>query len=351
MSWRQAMGPFFNQTCSLNDPDWMALISSRPEANIFHHPAWSKVIEATYGYRPFACVVSETKQGIQAGIPVIEVKHAFSRSRWISLPFTDHCSPLADEPASLNQLTRSMENLQRKGDVSKVEVRSKLPELPGIQFISPFVNHELLLNSDLSKVSEKLHKMHLRNISRAEENGIQVVFGNEIEQLKAFYQLHLVTRKRQGVPIQPWRFFKHLNEVLFNTGLGFVVLAYLDSQCISGAVFLHWNQTLTYKFGATTITGNKLRANNLVMWKAICWGCENGFTTFDLGRTDLDNDGLRQYKSRWGAAETPLTYSIMSDIPVTTPKSRVMPLIQGFITKSPAWVCQATGELFYKYSV
>ena len=89
------------------------------------------------------------------------------------------------------------------------------------------------------------------------------------------------------------RFFDLLASGLIEQGLGFVLLAYKDDECLAAAVFLHWQRTLTYKYGASVADGLKLRPNNLLFWTAIRWGCENGYTVLNMGKTDLANTGLR----------------------------------------------------------
>ena len=96
---------------------------------------------------------------------------------------------------------------------------------------------------------------------------------------------------------------------LIKSGLGFVVLAYKDSTPIAGALFLAWNGTLIYKYSASDPLYWRYRPNNLVLWTAIRWGCEHGYHLMDFGKTDLANQGLRDFKSGWGATETPLIYS------------------------------------------
>jgi hypothetical protein len=47
----------------------------------------------------------------------------------------------------------------------------------------------------------------------------------------------------------------------------------------------------------------QLRANNLVMWEAIRRFAGEGRSTLDFGRTSLNNEGLRRFKTGWGATE------------------------------------------------
>ena len=54
------------------------------------------------------------------------------------------------------------------------------------------------------------------------------------------------------------------------------------------------------------------RAGYLIDWEMMVAGCAGGYHTLDLGRSDPGADGLRLYKSSWGAKEEPLTYTHVS---------------------------------------
>jgi len=77
---------------------------------------------------------------------------------------------------------------------------------------------------------------------------------------------------------------------------------------IAAAVYLHSGRLAHYKYGASDETYQHLRANNLVMWHAIQWHAERGFTALDFGRTSLSNEGLRRFKLGWGTEESRLDY-------------------------------------------
>jgi lipid II:glycine glycyltransferase (peptidoglycan interpeptide bridge formation enzyme) len=137
---------------------------------------------------------------------------------------------------------------------------------------------------------------------------------------------------------------------LLSQGFGFLLLAHNDSQLLAGAVFLNFNKTLTYKYSASDPAYWKLRPNNLILWHAICWGCEHGNHIFDWGRTDLDNAGLRDFKLGWGSEEQILNYSILADRPPkVTMDGKAHRLLTHLIQRSPTWVCRILGELLYKH--
>ncbi len=236
-------------------------------------------------------------------------------------------------------------------DWPRLEVRAALPDLPHIYPRSPFVLHTVSLEADPARVAKRAHRQQVQNARTAEKNGIRVERGAGIDAVRAFYRLHSLNRRKHGVPVQPWKFFRLLTEGLLARGLGFVLLAYQGEACISGGLFLHWHKTLTYKYSATEETSQNLRPNHLVTWKAMEWGCEHGFTTFDFGRADLEDEGLRAYKRRWGAEETPLAYSTICATPPPEDRGagRIGALLKDLIRRSPVWVGQAVGQVLYRY--
>lgn len=169
--------------------------------------------------------------------------------------------------------------------------------------------------------------------------------------MEAFYDLHSRTRQRQGVPVQPLHYFQILYRRIIQQGIGFV-LAYQTGKPIAGAVFLHYNKTLIYKYGASNPDYWHLRPNDLLFWNVIERACEQGFHWLDWGKTDVENDGLRKFKSGWGSEEQPLFYSnfYLDKADHSTKGLRGGPvekIMNGMIRKSPYWVSRAIGEVLY----
>ena len=235
----------------LSDTRWHALTATHPQAHIFHHPAWTSLLAECYGYRPFVVAVRDADNSICAGLPMMEVGGALTGRRWISLPFTDHCAPLCLGAELLSCLADRLVDLSQDQSTPKIELRCELPPQPAIRSYSHHVLHTLPLCPDSDSVFCRFLPMHRRNIKVAEKKGVHIEWGNQRKHLAVFYRLHLQTRRRQGIPIQPWRFFDLLGSGLIEKGLGFVLLAYKDAECLAAAVFLHWQHTLTYKYGAS----------------------------------------------------------------------------------------------------
>lgn len=332
-----------------DDERWITYISKNSQANIFHHPAWSTVLAEAYSYEPFVLAKLDSKGEIQGGVPLIKIKTPFGKPRLVSLPFTDHCTPLYNDGSTLKSFTDHLISLSRDEQTSRIELRSGYPPHAGINIYSDYVLHNIQLEADQSAVSNRMKRKHFRQVNVAEQRGVRIERGVDTSFIKQFYQLHLQTRRRKGIPVQPWKFFELLSQYITQQGLGFVLLAYKDQECVAGAVFLNWNRTLVYKYSASIEKARQLLAMDLVLWTAIRWGCENGYDWMDMGRTDIEDDGLRYFKQRWGAEEAPLDYSLISQEVYKPSSGSLAKLARPIIQRSPLWVCRAAGELLYKY--
>jgi hypothetical protein len=65
---------------------------------------------------------------------------------------------------------------------------------------------------------------------------------------------------------------------------------------------------MTYKYGCSDSRFHKLGPMQLLMWRAIQEAKDAGLLDFDLGRTDLNNEGLLTFKDRWGGTRSNLGY-------------------------------------------
>jgi CelD/BcsL family acetyltransferase involved in cellulose biosynthesis len=236
--------------------------------------------------------------------------------------------------------------------VKAIEVRSELPR-EGFATRPAGVIHTLELKADPAATMRSFRRSHVkRNIAAAERQGVTVREARTIDDLAGhFYRLHLGTRRRQGSPIQPRRFFRLLWQRIVETGLGFCLLAELGGETIAGAVFLAWNRTLTYKYGASDQSYLQARPNHLIFWRAIERASERGLDWLDFGRSEVEQTGLREFKSSWGAVELPLVYSSVGEAPPAGRSGILLDAMGLVVRHSPPFVCRALGEAFYRYAV
>ncbi len=332
----------------LEDPTWDESLLSHPGYTFFHGSAWAKVLVNTYHYQPFYFVLRKGKQLVSL-LPLMEVNSWLTRARGVSLPFTDYCEPLGSACVQMDNILRLVKNHMLRRRWAYVEIRGGI--YPDITPSVSYYVHTVELDTDPEAVFSKFSDTTKRNIKKAVRTGVGAHIYRSLESLREFYALHCITRKRHGLPPQPFSFFRNIYEHIISKGLGFVVLTSYDRQNIAGAVYFGLGKKFVYKFGASDIRYQHLRPNNLTMWEAIKWCAENGYRSMCLGRTAVHNQGLRRFKNGWGVQEQILKYyrydvrrkTFVTEKPVVASSYS---LIFGAIPKS--W-SRAVGSLLYKH--
>jgi CelD/BcsL family acetyltransferase involved in cellulose biosynthesis len=335
----------------LTDPRWADFVARQPGATVFHHPQWARLLAKCYGFRAFAVATRDAAGQIRAGLPMIEVSHHLrGEPKWVSLPFTDYVPPLLAAPEEEVPLSSALEQESRAAGVRCVEVRSPLA---GTATSGTAFRHGIALDQDPDRVFAGFPSKTRTHIRQAERRGVTVRRATGPEDLvDVFYGLHLRTRRRLGVPVQPRGFFRLLWESLISTGLGLVLVAEAAGQPVAAGVVLAWNRTMIGKYIASDEAAWPLRPNNLIVWHAAQAACERDCRWFDFGRTDAWNTGLRAYKKSWGAVEERLVYGTLGD-PAgrgSASHGRMGQLLASAIRHGPLVLCRAAGEVLYRYA-
>ncbi len=291
----------------LDDPRWDAGLAAFTGASLFHSSNWARVLHDAYGLTPVYFTLGDPGNR-QALLPVMEVNSWLTGRRGVSLPFTDECTPLCQEAASGDRLWRETLGHARTRGWRYLECRGGRSWLGNVPASMSFWGHRLDLRAGETALFAGIDSAGRRALRKAVQADLSVEFSQSLEAVREFYRLHCLTRKRHGVPPQPFVFFANIQRHVLAQNHGWIVLARHAGAFVAGAVYFHSGNKAVYKFGASDQKYLDLRCNNLVMWTAIKRYAGEGFATFDFGRTSLDNEGLRRFKLSWGTTEYPIDY-------------------------------------------
>jgi len=292
----------------LANPNWDAQVMGLAGATVFHSSAWARVLKESYGYKPLYFAKVENSN-LRALLSVMEVDSWVTGKRGVSLPFSDACEPLGTcDTRDQHELFQKAIEYGRANGWKYFESRGAAMPDSNTPVSESFFDHSLALSRDDEKVFAGFESSVRRAIRKAEKSGPTIEISRSLEGMQIFYSLHCQTRKKHGVPPQPFSFFETFHRNVIARDLGFVVIARFEGKPIAASVFVHFGSTAIYKYGASDETLQHLRGANLVMWHAIQWCAQAGFEQFNFGRTDKGNEGLRRFKLGWGAKERSLQY-------------------------------------------
>lgn len=295
---------------ALTVPDWDKMVTALPEYTVFHSAGWARVLADTYNFKPVYAAVFDGDR-LMAVHPCMEISSWLTGKRGVCLPFTDLCSPLLKDSVSANELMKTLLDVGRHRSWRWVEFRDcdlyHVDAQPSVQFYS----HRLDLRPGETRVFQSFDSSVRRAIRKASKSKLNVTIGQDIALVRDYYKLHCRTRRRHGLPPQPWSFFLNLHRNIIGNGSGFVVLAKTDNgrgEPVAGVVILRFGEHAFYKYGASDMNRQDVRGSNFVMWHAILRCIELGCTTLDFGRTSIDDEGLRRFKLGWGTTEKRVGY-------------------------------------------
>ncbi|HKI77818.1 MAG TPA: peptidoglycan bridge formation glycyltransferase FemA/FemB family protein [Ignavibacteriaceae bacterium] len=281
---------------------WNEKITEHQDYTFFHTAEWTKLISETYGYNP-VYHITKSHDKITGILPLMEVRSFLTGKRGISLPFSDFSNPLVTDSVQFNQLLESAKEYGRKSNWKYLEINGAQSFLPAGTHSYLEYEHIIDLDGNEDNLFSGFDSTTKRNIRKAIKENVKVYQDHSLEAVNQFYKLNSITRQRHGLPPQPYSFFKNLYTIIIKNNSGTIFLAEKDNEILAGAVYLHIGKKALYKFGASNMNYQKLRANNLVMWEAIKWYNSNGYSEFSFGKTEPDNEGLRRFKNGWSVRE------------------------------------------------
>lgn len=319
---------------------------------MFHSSAWLEALRRTYGYRAVALTTSPPGRSLENALVLCHVKSWLTGRRLVSVPFADHCTPLVDSAEDLDCLLSRVKTEYGGARKRYIELRSvdgPLQNRAGFAESSRFFLHRLDLRPSLDALMQRLHPSCIRRrLIRAMREKFVYEEGRTEPILRNFYQLALLTRRRQNLPPQPLAWFRNLISCLGEHLK--IRLLFHSGQPAAGILTIRYQRTMIYKYGFSDARYHRLGSMQLLLWKAIEEAKKEGLTEFDMGRSDLTNDGLARFKDRWGCSRSLLTHLCYpAERLRLDPDDRKVRIARLLFGLAPDRVLVTAGNLLYRH--
>jgi hypothetical protein len=330
--------------------DWNTLLTAQSGHSVFHTKEWVQVLADTYGYTPFYFGAKDG-EGRAAWLPLMEVNSWLTGRRGVSLPFTDDCEPICLVAGIFQNIFRDAVEFGKLKRWKYIECRGGRELFHEVPASLSFYGHTLNLTAGEDQLFARFNGSIRGAIRKAQKLGVTMEMSQSLEAVKIFYELQCQTRKKHGLPPQPFKFFLNIQRHLLSHDLGMVVLARYQGRPVAGAVYFYFRDRAIFKFGASDEAHQDLRGGNLVMWAAIQEFVRRGMKQLDFGRTSLGNDGLRRFKLGWGTAEHSIDY-VKFDLrknEFVTDRDETSGWHTRVFSRLPRFLSRAAGAALYKH--
>jgi hypothetical protein len=333
--------------------DWQTLMTESSATRLYHREPWLETLKRAYGFKFFLATIHDRSR-VLAGCVMARSKNPFAL-RFISLPFSDFCPPLATDAASESLLLAA---LATEESVRFCEIRGVAAASPW-QTVDCFLAWELDISRPAAKIERSMATNFRRNINRARSRSVKIEYGTGLghcrigpSYLERFYALHFESRRRRGLPCQPLRFFRTVCDA-FRGGSSSDAefwIASIGGRDLAAAVVLSDQDRAYWKWSARA-DGDTLGASHLLAWSIVV-ECSGNVPCLDLGRTDSRNEGLNRFKREFGAVSRRLPYSFVPHPPRAV-SAEIHSGSRAAATQvwrhMPRMACRAIGGLLYGY--
>jgi hypothetical protein len=297
----------------LKDRRWQAFLQLHPQSSVFHSVGWLSSLSRTYGYEPVVYTTSPASSELKNGLLFCRIQSWATGNRLVSLPFSDHCTPLCDPEEEFSSLIAPLQTSRSLQKWKYLEVRpanrafGQGMEKLGFKLSAKYVFHCMDLRPTSQEIFRRLKQSAVqRRVLRAERAGVVEVCGKSQSLLREFYKLMVCTRARHNLPPQPFAWFRNLVDCM-GDALN-LRLAYVKGVPAAAVVVLHFKETSYYKYGCSNEKFHHLGVVPFLLWHAIVHAKSIGSKVFDLGRTAEDNQGLLAFKNNWASTIDSLSY-------------------------------------------
>lgn len=296
-----------NEFSDKMEKKWNNYAIQNKNSTFYHLIGWKKVIEKTYQHKSYYLYCQNENGDIIGILPLFLINNIISGRRLISVPFAPYCGVCCENEIVEKALIKEAINLSKDLDSSCFEIRDYSNRS---SIYADFRNWEeySTYEFDLSKGVEYLWKNTERsvrkNIKKGEKYNIKSVINRSQSLINEFYDLYAQRMRNLGTPVHDYNFFKNICDLFPKQFL--IIHAELNDKIISSIFLLEFKDKLLGGWMSSLEEYSIYAPNNFVYWNSIKYGCENGFNSFDFGRS-LKNSGGHVFKKRWGSIEVPLS--------------------------------------------
>lgn len=315
---------------------------------LFHGEPWREAIEQAFDLKILEFIPQSEPDGIAYYSALSDVRG----ERVVCTPFSDFCDPILKTEAGWQEFADHLRSFDRP-----VTIRPFRNEL-AIADTSFEQRRELLwhgidLREGADHVWDGLKSKNRTAIRRAEKLGINFRFSSSLEDIRTFHTMHVDLRKsKYQMLAQPFSLFEELHD-RFGDDMAVVLATDADDDPVAGMVYFAWEGVWYYKFGASY--PRSYRPNAAMLMAACREGADRGLSLLDMGRSDIDQPGLVEFKQVFASEEVPLTTMHWSPEEYNDPTGAEVGKTMGAITELltdpdvPNHIAAKAGGLLYKY--
>jgi len=209
------------------------------------------------------------------------------------------------------------------------------------------------LQPGLDAIYRKFSRSNVRqHLQKLEKLPVRVVVRQDKEALRTFYRLYQITRKKIGLPPQPFKFFRYMQKVLAPRNKLNIYLAEAEGKPIGGVLVLYSSHTVHMEYSGMDYNAMAFKPTFALFWQIIQDAANQGFRSVEFGGSPISHESLRRFKRHWGAREVPLYHHFYPEVRGISGRweqRHGVQFIQKIIRYAPQPVLSGMGRIIFRH--
>lgn len=289
---------------------WDTFVENNAFSAPYHLWGFGETFSLTYGYKRYYLIARDENNNTIGVFPLIFIKSRLFGSKLISLPFCEYGGPLSSNIKNSKTMIMAfideILNIASKLNIDYLEIRNSILngewfEDRGFKIIKKYLTFQINLSVDKKRLWGSLDRKTRNAIRKAMKANIDI-FDFTIDDknnLKKYFLLYLQIEKKLGSPPHSFKLFTNLLATKKSIKL---LMAEYKGEPAGGVIVFYNKKGIYWWNGVSNSKFKNLNVTNLLLWKIIEWGNENGFSFLNLGRT-RKGTGVYHFKKGLGGEE------------------------------------------------
>jgi len=314
-----------------NEQEWENFLANHPEANFLQSWYWGEFHERL-GQK-----IQKTGfyNGSQLAGVMLSIIEDARRGKYLTIPG----GPIIDwnDASQIKLFVEQIKNIAKENECVFVRVR---PQLEFNEFSknifakhgfikSPMHLHAAFTSQlDITKSEDELltnmRKATRYEIRKALKLGIKIISTSDPSAIKNFYNLQLLTAKRQNFVPFSYKFLLEQFKVFSEENKVILYSATFKNKLLAQAFIIFYGQEAVYHYGASTIDGRKYPGAYLIQWEAIKEAKKRGMKRYNFWGVVSENQtkhrfyGVSIFKRGFGGKD--IQYLPTQDLIINKPR-------------------------------
>jgi hypothetical protein len=290
--------------------DWEAYVKSQPAGTVYHRLAWRRIFGEGLGYPGWMLLARDQHGAVAGALPLYLVRGLRGR-KLVAVPFRDRGGVLWDCPEAFVALVGEARRIGAEHGARAVQLKSIEPYPGELARQMELVETRYWVNSrvDLARYAggdllEGLGQKVRNMVRQASRQGLQAaVVEPDARGRDEWYDLHLRTQRKLGLPPFPFDFFRLMLDGLGTAGALRLCVVREGEKAVAACILLLHGRTAIYGYSASDPERQHSRPSDLMLYTAMQWLAVQGYAVFDLGSDAPSQEGLLFFKRKWLAAQ------------------------------------------------